>query len=267
MRHGIYRDFPLTFKDAGGTLREVTFSLLGVSRDGNPEPYHTERTHGVIRIYAGDKDVLIRPGEHTYVFELSHRAADPLVRRQAGAQLERHRQLLALPDRIRGLSPAACRRRASGALDRLYRPARRARYRLARQLRPARHAQRFDHAAACARRRPYRGRRLAGRRGRSAQREHAAVVRNVRQSPVDHRRRRLPRGSHLLLRGLGGRRPRSQARHHHSAIPSAAGHFAGARQLHPQLGPRAREMARLHRGRALARRARAHPARPRPARR
>ncbi|HEY1310971.1 MAG TPA: DUF2207 domain-containing protein, partial [Pseudolabrys sp.] len=69
MRHGIYRDFPLTFKDAGGTLREVTFSPLGVSRDGNAEPYHTERMHGVIRIYAGDKDTLIRPGEHTYVFE------------------------------------------------------------------------------------------------------------------------------------------------------------------------------------------------------
>ncbi|MFZ2067601.1 MAG: DUF2207 domain-containing protein, partial [Xanthobacteraceae bacterium] len=26
MRHGIYRDFPLTFRDAGGSLREVTFS-------------------------------------------------------------------------------------------------------------------------------------------------------------------------------------------------------------------------------------------------
>jgi hypothetical protein len=68
MRHGIYRDFPLTFRDAGGTLREVTFSLLGVKRDGQAEPYHTARTHGFIRIYAGDKDVLIRPGEHTYVF-------------------------------------------------------------------------------------------------------------------------------------------------------------------------------------------------------
>ncbi len=68
MRHGIYRDFPLTFRDAGGTLREVTFSLLGVTRDGQAEPYHTERTHGFIRIYAGSKDVLIRPGEHTYVF-------------------------------------------------------------------------------------------------------------------------------------------------------------------------------------------------------
>jgi hypothetical protein len=68
MRHGIYRDFPLTFRDAGGRVREVTFSLLGVSRDGQTEPYHTERQHGFIRIYAGDKDVLIRPGEHTYVF-------------------------------------------------------------------------------------------------------------------------------------------------------------------------------------------------------
>ena len=47
----------------------MTFNLLGVSRDGAAEPYHTERTHGVIRIYAGNKDVLIRPGEHTYVFE------------------------------------------------------------------------------------------------------------------------------------------------------------------------------------------------------
>ncbi|HTQ82989.1 MAG TPA: DUF2207 domain-containing protein [Pseudolabrys sp.] len=69
MRHGIYRDLPLTFKDAGGTLREVTFHLLSVARDGKPEPYHTERTHGFIRIYAGDKDVLIPPGEHTYVFQ------------------------------------------------------------------------------------------------------------------------------------------------------------------------------------------------------
>lgn len=68
MRHGIYRDFPLTFKDAGGSLREVTFSLFGVMRDNQAEPYHTERTHGYIRIYAGDKNTLIRPGEHTYVF-------------------------------------------------------------------------------------------------------------------------------------------------------------------------------------------------------
>ena len=38
MRHGIYRDFPLTFRDAGGGLHEVTFSLIAVSRDGRTEP-------------------------------------------------------------------------------------------------------------------------------------------------------------------------------------------------------------------------------------
>jgi hypothetical protein len=68
MRHGIYRDFPLTFRDAGGTVREVTFKLLGVFRDGQAEPYHTQRLRGFIRIYAGDKNVLIRPGEHSYAF-------------------------------------------------------------------------------------------------------------------------------------------------------------------------------------------------------
>ena len=68
IRHGIYRDFPLTFKDAGGTVREVDFGLLGVERDGKPEAYSTTREHGIIRIYAGDKDTIVPRGEHTYVF-------------------------------------------------------------------------------------------------------------------------------------------------------------------------------------------------------
>ena len=68
IRRGIYRDFPLTFSDAGGAVREVTFNLIGVTRDGKAEPYHTERHNNYIRIYAGDKDVLVSHGEHAYVF-------------------------------------------------------------------------------------------------------------------------------------------------------------------------------------------------------
>ncbi len=67
MKHGIYRDFPTTFKDAGGTLREVTFSVLGVSRDGNPEPYFFGGAHNFTRIYAGKKDALLPRGDHIYV--------------------------------------------------------------------------------------------------------------------------------------------------------------------------------------------------------
>jgi uncharacterized membrane protein YgcG len=68
IRHGIHRDFPLTFKDASGTLHEVTFDLLDVTRDGKPEPHFTQSQHGILRIYAGDKDVVTPRGDHTYVF-------------------------------------------------------------------------------------------------------------------------------------------------------------------------------------------------------
>ena len=69
VRRGIFRDFPLTFRDAGGTLREVTFEVLGVTRDGKPEPYFTERKNGgVIRIYAGSQDTLLATGDYTYAF-------------------------------------------------------------------------------------------------------------------------------------------------------------------------------------------------------
>ena len=68
IRHGIYRDFPLTFKDAGGVVREVDFSLTSVERDGRPEEYSTTRERGIIRIYAGSKNTSVSRGEHTYVF-------------------------------------------------------------------------------------------------------------------------------------------------------------------------------------------------------
>jgi uncharacterized membrane protein YgcG len=69
IRRGIYRDFPLTFLDAEGRRREVDFKLIDVTRDGKPETYFTERkSGGVIRIYAGDKDVLLTRGDYTYVF-------------------------------------------------------------------------------------------------------------------------------------------------------------------------------------------------------
>jgi hypothetical protein len=66
IRRGIFRDFPLTFTDADGKLREVSFKLLDVMRDGKPEPHFTQRRGGVLHIYAGDKDVLILRGDHTY---------------------------------------------------------------------------------------------------------------------------------------------------------------------------------------------------------
>lgn len=54
IRHGIYRDFPLTFKDAGGKVREVDFKLLGVKRDGRPARLSAvEYFAGTCELYSG----------------------------------------------------------------------------------------------------------------------------------------------------------------------------------------------------------------------
>ena len=64
--HGIYRDFPTSYRDRFGNRHRVDFDLVGVSRDGLVENYHfADRINGK-RIYLGDKDVLLSPGEHTY---------------------------------------------------------------------------------------------------------------------------------------------------------------------------------------------------------
>ncbi|MCR6499211.1 DUF2207 domain-containing protein [Shinella sp. CPCC 101442] len=66
IRRGIYRDFPLTFVDANGKELEVGFKILGVERDGKPEPYRTESIRRGVRIYFGSADVLLDPGFHQY---------------------------------------------------------------------------------------------------------------------------------------------------------------------------------------------------------
>jgi uncharacterized membrane protein YgcG len=68
IRRGIFRDFPMRFRDGEGRLREVTFELLEVTRDGRPEPHFTRRNDRGVRIYAGAEDVLLRPGRYAYRF-------------------------------------------------------------------------------------------------------------------------------------------------------------------------------------------------------
>jgi uncharacterized membrane protein YgcG len=66
IRRGIYRDFPTTYKGRYGNTITVDFDIAEVRRDGKPEPYHTERYPGGVRIYIGIKDVRIARGRHTY---------------------------------------------------------------------------------------------------------------------------------------------------------------------------------------------------------
>lgn len=66
IRRGIYRDFPLTFTDADGREKEVGFRILGVERDGRPEPYRTESIRRGVRIFFGSSDTRLDPGFHDY---------------------------------------------------------------------------------------------------------------------------------------------------------------------------------------------------------
>lgn len=66
IRRGIYRDFPTVYEDRRGTRIVVAFEIEEVTRDGQSEPYHTERQGNGIRVYIGDKDKYVRPGLHTY---------------------------------------------------------------------------------------------------------------------------------------------------------------------------------------------------------
>ncbi|HEY6970498.1 MAG TPA: DUF2207 domain-containing protein [Candidatus Angelobacter sp.] len=67
INHGIYRDFPTRYKDRLGNRVTVMFEVGDVQRDGHAEPYHTESISNGVRVYFGDKDVLVSHGIHTYV--------------------------------------------------------------------------------------------------------------------------------------------------------------------------------------------------------
>ncbi len=66
IRHGIYRDFPTDYSDLQHHRYQVGFAVLGATLDGAPEPWHSERRDNGVRVYLGDKDSLVAPGEHTW---------------------------------------------------------------------------------------------------------------------------------------------------------------------------------------------------------
>ena len=68
IKRGIYRDFPLTFVGNDGRRHKVSFDLIGITRDGQPEPHHTASNADGIRIYAGEENVFLDPGVYTYQF-------------------------------------------------------------------------------------------------------------------------------------------------------------------------------------------------------
>jgi uncharacterized membrane protein YgcG len=68
IRRGIYRDFPTRYSDRYGNRVNVGLDILGVERNGRPEPWFTERLSNGIRINTGTDDLLLVPARYTYTF-------------------------------------------------------------------------------------------------------------------------------------------------------------------------------------------------------
>lgn len=68
IRRGIYRDYPTRYKDRFGNTVAVRYEPRSVLRDGQMEPYHSERRSNGVRTWFGSADRLLRPGEYTYTY-------------------------------------------------------------------------------------------------------------------------------------------------------------------------------------------------------
>jgi uncharacterized membrane protein YgcG len=66
IRRGIYRDFPTEYRDRLGQRVRVAFDVESVARDGEPEPFRIERRGNGVRVWVGQADVLLRPGDYEY---------------------------------------------------------------------------------------------------------------------------------------------------------------------------------------------------------
>ncbi len=66
IRHGIYRDLPTQYKTIQGLNFDIGFKLLSVKLNGLPEESHLKKMSNGIRIYIGDENVSLPPGNYTY---------------------------------------------------------------------------------------------------------------------------------------------------------------------------------------------------------
>jgi len=66
IRRGIFRDFPTRYRDRMGNRFNITFEVLGVQRDGENEPWHTENRSNGVRVYMGRADRVLPPGTYRY---------------------------------------------------------------------------------------------------------------------------------------------------------------------------------------------------------
>lgn len=67
IQRGIFRDFPTNYSDPLGNHYIVAFDVLGITRDGVSEPWRSERLSNGVRVFIGDENVFLQPGDYSYL--------------------------------------------------------------------------------------------------------------------------------------------------------------------------------------------------------
>ena len=70
IRRGIYRDFPIRYRNKNGYWRRVGFKVTDVKRDGHAEPNFSESSGDYRRLYIGEKSTFLPSGE--FIYEISY---------------------------------------------------------------------------------------------------------------------------------------------------------------------------------------------------
>ena len=68
-KRGITRSLPLTRTDAEGKRIKMNYSIVEVKKDGEKEPYFTEKEGGDLVVYVGNKNKTLSPGYYDYEIE------------------------------------------------------------------------------------------------------------------------------------------------------------------------------------------------------
>lgn len=66
IRRGIYRDFNTRITLPDGSTGSVSYEIVEVTRNGQPEPFHTQYFSGALRLFIGEENTFLRIGKHTY---------------------------------------------------------------------------------------------------------------------------------------------------------------------------------------------------------
>ncbi|HCA07360.1 DUF2207 domain-containing protein [Chryseobacterium sp.] len=75
IKRGIFRALPLS-RNLNNKTQRVQYDIVSVKKNGIDENYHEETGDGYLKIYAGNKDIILDPG--TYDYEIKYKAQNQI---------------------------------------------------------------------------------------------------------------------------------------------------------------------------------------------